>query len=186
MKTSTKRILSIALAAVFFVGIIVVYSGFVRPELSKIGEKRALLVSKETLFLNEQGAVTQVESLLGEFQNLAEIQDTVSLALPLTANVTGALGQIQSIAKLSGVSIASFAVKPLAFAASKQPLVKRLGSLGISLAVSGSYESLRNFIRSLETNVRLTNVVSWRFSPSPAGGDNLNLNLTVDIYYQGE
>ncbi len=185
MKTSTKRILSIALAGLFFVGILVVYTSLIRPELTKIGGKRALLVSKETLFSNEQNAVTQVETLLGQFQNLAELQDTVSLALPLSANVTGALNQIQSIAKLSGVSVASFSVKPLAFAASKEPLVKRMGSFELNLSVAGSYDNLKTFVKSLETNVRIMNVTNMRLAPLSTGaGDNLNLTLTVDVYYQ--
>jgi Tfp pilus assembly protein PilO len=184
MKTSTKRILSIALSGLFFVGIIVVYSGLIRPELAKINEKRALLISKETLFNNEQSAVNQVEKLLGEFQNLTDLQSAVSLALPLGANVTDALSQIQSIARLSSVTVSSFSIKPLALTASKQPLVKRLGSLEVSLAVAGSYDNLKNFVRSLETNVRVSNAINWRLAPSAGAGDNMNLDLTVDIYYQ--
>jgi len=185
MKTSTKRILSIALAGLFFVGIFVVYSGLIRPELSRIGEERALLASKETLFSNEQSAVTQVERLLGEFQNLADFQNAVSLALPPKANVTDALSQVQAIAGLSGVSVSSFSVRPLAFVASKQPLVKRLGSLAIDLAVFGSYENLKEFIRSLERNVRVANATNWRLSPQPTG-TGINLALSVEIYYQEE
>lgn len=185
MKTSTKRILSIVLAGLFFVGILVVYTSLVRPELAKIGEHRALLVSKEILFNNESNAVSQVENLLGQFQNLAELQDTVSLALPLDANVTGALNQVQSIARLSNVSVSSFAVKPLAFAASKDPLVKRMGSFELNLAVSGSYDNLKTFIKSVETNVRVMNVSSMRLTQA-ATGDNLNLALTVEVYYQEE
>ncbi|HXF43991.1 MAG TPA: type 4a pilus biogenesis protein PilO [Candidatus Paceibacterota bacterium] len=183
MKTSTKRILSIALAGLFFIGVLVVYTSLIRPELEKVNEKRALFISKETVFNNQRNAVTQVEKLLGEFKNLTELQETVSLALPTSANVPDVLGQIQSIAKLAGVNINSFTIKPLAFTPSKVPLVKRLGSLEFNITVGGAYERLRNFIQSLETNVRVMNVMSWRLTPT-LNAEDMNLNLQVVVYYQ--
>jgi len=185
MKTSTKRILSIGLAALFFLGILVVYASFIKPELAKIGEKRALVVSKETLFENESNAVNQVQDLIGRFQSIASLQETVSLALPQEENVTGILNQVQSIANLSGVTLTSFSVRPLAFEASKQSLVKRLGSLEIVVSVTGNYANLKKFLKSFETNVRISNVISFRFFPTGnPSNDGYNLNLTVETFYQ--
>lgn len=185
MKTSTKRILSIGLAAFLFVGILVVYASFIRPELGRVGEKRALVVAKENLFANESNAVGQVQNLIGQFQSIAALQETVSLALPQEENVTGVLNQIQSIANLSNASLSSFTIKPLAYEATREPLVKRLGSLELTLSVSGSYGNLKQFLRSLETNVRIINISNFQFVP--VGDpllDNYNLNLVVETFYQ--
>ncbi|MBI4034267.1 MAG: type 4a pilus biogenesis protein PilO [Candidatus Brennerbacteria bacterium] len=185
MKTSTKRILSIGLAVFLFIGILVVYSSFIRPEVSALTEKRALVVSKENLFQNQENAVAQVRELIGQFESLATLQGTVSLALPPEENVTGILNQIQSIANLSNVSLGSFSIKPLAFEATKQPLVRRLGTLELSLIARGSYTNLKQFLNSLETNVRIVNVESFRVVPAgdPAA-DDYNFNLTVVTFYQ--
>ncbi len=185
MKTSTKRILSIALAALLFVGILVVYASLIKPELAKIDEKRALVVSKESLFASESSAVNQVQDLIGQFQSIVALQETVSLALPQEENVTGILNQIQSIASLSNVSLNSFSVRPLAFKPTKQPLVRRLGSLEIVFAVTGGYENLKQFLKSLETNVRISNITSFRFFPmvNPLIS-GYSLNLTVETFYQ--
>jgi Tfp pilus assembly protein PilO len=185
MKTSTKRILSIGLAALLFVGILVIYTSFIRPELGEVSEKRALVVSKENLFADESSAVSQVQDLIGQFQSIATLQETVSLALPQEENVTEILNQIQSIANLSNVSLNSFAVKPLAFEVTKQPLVKRLGSLEITLSVRGSYGNLKQFLRSLETNVRIANISNFRFvSTGQPLVDDYNISLTVETFYQ--
>lgn len=188
MKTSTKRILSIALAGLFFVGILIVYASLIKPEVQQINEKRKVLIAKETLFNNESEAVKEVQNLLGQFQGFNELQQTVSLALPLEENITQVLNQIQSIARLSGINLASFSVRPLPFSVSKQPLVKRLGAMEVAVALSGSYEGVKSFLGSLETNVRLINVKNFRLSPILAPGalpgDNFNLTLTVETYHQ--
>ena len=188
MKTSTKRILSIGLAGLLFIGILVVYGNFIRPEMKKIGEKRALLISKETLFNNEQNAVSQVQDLIGQFQSIAKLQETVSLALPLEENVTQVLNQLQSIANLSNVEMKSFSIRPLAFEASRQPLVKRLGALELNISISGPYVNVKNFLRSLETNVRIVNVKDFHLTPiSGEGslpGEGFNMILTVEVFYQ--
>lgn len=186
MKTSTKRILSICLAALLFMGILVVYASFIRPELAKINEKRALVVSKENLFNNESGAVGEVQNLISQFQSVAVLQKTVSLALPPEENVTDILNQVQSIANLSNIKLTSFSAKPLAFEVTKQALVRRLGSLELSVSAQGSYEGLKQFLKSLETNVRISNITNFRFSPTVEGAstDNYSLGLTVETFYQ--
>ncbi|MCP6720199.1 MAG: type 4a pilus biogenesis protein PilO [Patescibacteria group bacterium] len=188
MKTSTKRILSIGLAGLFFIGILVVFGSLIRPEMTKINEKRALLSSKETLFSNEQDAVSQVRDLIGQFQSIVKLQETVSLALPLEENITQILNQLQSIANLSNVEMRSFSIRPLAFEASRQPLVKRLGVLELDISIDGPYDNIKNFLRSLETNVRVVNAKSFRLATisgegSPPGED-FNMTLTVEVYHQ--
>ena len=186
MKTSTKRILSIILAALLFLGILIIYASFIRPELAKISEKRALVVSKENLFNNESGAVSEVQNLISQFQSVASLQETVSLALPREENVTDILNHVQSIANISNIKLVSFSVKPLAFEATKQALVKRLGSLEVAVSAEGSYESLKQFLKSLETNVRISNVVGFRFfsTGGQASTSDYKLSLTVETFYQ--
>lgn len=188
MKTSTKRILSIGLAGFFFLGILLVYGSFIRPEMTEVNKKRALAISKETLFNNQRAAVEQVQDLISQFQSIAKLQETVSLALPLEENVTQALNQLQSIARLSRVTVRSFSIRPLAFEKSKQPLVKRLGALELDVSIEGSYEGIKSFLRSLETNVRVANAKTFHLVPLAGGelgpSDGYNITLTVEIFYQ--
>ncbi len=186
MKASTKRILSIGLSGLFFLAIILVYINLIRPELSAIEKKRSLVVSKETLFNNQVKAVDEVQKLISEFQSTARLQETVSLAMPLHENVTEALNQLQAIARNSQTNITSFSLTPLALEPGRQPLAKRLGTLELAIAVQGSYEGLKNFVKSLETNVRVTNINNFRIAPINlvSTQDFYVLNLKAEMYHQ--
>lgn len=186
MKASTKRVLSIGLAFLFFIALLIVYGNFIRPELVKIGEKRAGVISKEILFNNQKAAVEGVQKLISQFQSTAQLQETVSLAVPREENVTQALNQLQAMAKNSQTGIVSFTVSPLPFEPTRQPLIKRLGVLELNLAVQGSYEALKSFLRYLETNVRVANIDNFRIAPANAreSQDFYVLTLKAELYYQ--
>ncbi len=186
MKASTKRILSMGFAALFFIAVLVVYSNFIRPELVKIEKQRALVISKETLFLNQQTAVEQVQKLINQFQGIAQLQEVVSLAMPREENVTAILNQLQAIAKNAQVTVVSFSVSPLPFEPTKQPLAKRLGTLELNLILQGPYDAIKNFLRFLETNVRVVNIENFRISPASSSGssDSYILTIKAEAYYQ--
>ena len=183
MKTSTKRILSIGLAGLFFIGTLVVYASFIRPQMDQISEKRALSLSKETLFNNQKTAVSEVQKLIAKFQSIVKLEEAVSLALPIGENTTQVLNQIQAIVRMSQVGLRSLALKPEAFESSREPLAKRLGVLIVNLAVDGTYENIKSFIRSLEINVRIANIKNMTVTPF-IGTENYSLALSVEVYYQ--
>lgn len=186
MKTSTKRILSIGLAGLFFIGTLIVYASFIKPEAGKVSEARSLTASKENLFNNQRLAVEEVQKLIGQFQSIAKLEETVSLAMPRGESITQALNQLQAIVRSSKVNLKAFTINPGTFEPSRQPLAKRLGSIKINVTVEGSYENIKNFLWSLETNVRVANIASFVMSPLSGGGaqDLYSLTALVEIYYQ--
>lgn len=174
------------LAFLFFIAVLTVYLSLIRPELSVVDQKRALVISKEQVFNGQQVAVTQVQKLVSQFQGFSQLQDSVSMAMPTTEDVTSILDEIQAIAKNAQANLVSFVVSPLPFESTKQPLVKRLGSLELDFVVQGSYESIRNFVGFLETNVRVINVTSLEISPATSNGpsDSYILTTKAEAYYQ--
>lgn len=189
MRASTKRILSIALSGIFFIGTLVIYTNFIKPEMKNIDERRSIVVSKENLFSNQFAAVQQVQKLIGEFQDIAGLQDSVSLAIPFRENTTQILNQVRVIAANNQTAIDSFSIKPLAFSPSRQPLAKRLGTLDVNLSLKGTYESLKGFLKFLETNARIANIAKVHLAPfgSSISGtvqDIYSMSLGVEMYYQ--
>ncbi len=192
MRTSSKRILSIGLSLLFFIGILLVYGTLIRPAMSAVGKTRSLVASKETLFNNQKNAVAQVQDLVSQYQNAATLQETVGLAIPIGSHVTDAMGQLYAVAKQASVSLQSFGVHSLPLEVTKEALVKRLGKIEVNLAVQGSYENIKTFLRYLETNVRVATITSMQFTPLASGfiqniaqgSDNYTLNLVVQLYYQ--
>lgn len=183
MRPSTKRILSIGVAFFLVVGALIVYQNLIRPEGEIVSAKRGLADSKSALFESQQEAVSQVQSLISQFQNIRNLQEAVSLAMPDRPDTTKALSQIEAIARSSGVVILSLDFKDLGGRPSPQPLVKRLGMIEIKIGAVGSYQGLKNFLRSMETNVRVANIKDLNIRAG-TGKDVYNLSQTVEVYYQ--
>ena len=190
MKPSTKRVLSIAFAATFLIAALVVYGTFISPEMATLNDVRSEVASKQNLYTTQKNAVSQVQDLVAKFQNSASLQKTVSLIIPDNPNITNALNQLSVVARNNQVQIFSLSVKPTELQSETQVLVKRVGVLSVIISATGSYEGLKGFLQSVETNVRLANVQSFELSP-PQGLEaqqvsqgSYTMKLNVDIYYQ--
>ncbi len=188
MKNSTKRILSIGFSAVFFIATLAVYGNFIRPEMDTIQEKRSKVNAKQTLFETQQVAVSQVEQVISTFQNANRFKETVSLAIPESPRVTDALGQFQAIARSNQVEFAKFSVKQNPPLASSGVLRQGLNVLSLDIGVRGTYQGVKEFLRALETNVRVANTNTVSLAPSKdsrQGSEEFyELNVNVDIFYQ--
>ena len=161
MRTSTKRILSILLSSIFFIAFIVVVTSLVKPEFEQVMENRGEFYSKKKVFEDQQEAVGKVEQLIQETKSFNQLKQTVSLAVPLEKQIPNILNQLNAISRTSNVSIISFKSNLQAFEEGSSQLARRLGIIRIELAVSGDYGNLKNFLRFLESNVRVFNVKSF-------------------------
>lgn len=191
MRTSTKRILSIGASALILIFTVIVFINLIQPELSDISGKRALIISKESLFQNQSAAVNQVQDLVSQFQSANRIKETVNLAMPVGPNTTEAIHQIETLANQSQVRLKSFTTRNLAFEPTKQPLIKRLGKIEVAITVDGAYEAVKTFLKYIETNVRIINVQTYQFGPittsfaqAQAPQELYSVSLTVEMYYQ--
>ncbi len=182
MRTSTKRILSILLATLFLIGFIVVITSLIKPEFEDVMEKRSEVFSKNQMFKAQGQAVDEIDQLIQQIGDFNKLQGTVSLAVPLEPQVPGVLNQLDAIARTSGATFSSFESEPRAFESSDSPLVKRLGVLGLNLSVSGEYQDMKDFLRFLETNVRVFNVKKYTITGGLAG--SCEMNIEADTYYQ--
>ncbi len=193
MKASSKRILSILFSAVFLLGTLIVYGNLIQPEITAASALQSLVASKTNLLNSQKTAVAQVSQLIGQFQNAAALQRTVSLAIPIGPNTTQILNQWQAMAQAAGVSLQSLNVQPAPPAgpvAATSTLVKNPGSVAITVTAVGPYTSLKQFLQSLETNVRVTNVNSFELNALQGSGQGgpgngvYALQASVAAFYQ--
>ena len=180
MRTSTKRILSILLSSIFFIAFIVVVTSLVKPEFEQVMENRGEFYSKKKVFEDQQEAVGKVEQLIQETKSFDQLKQTVSLAVPLEKQIPNILNQLNAISRTSNVSIISFKSNLQAFEEGSSQLARRLGIIRIELAVSGDYGNLKNFLRFLESNVRVFNVKSFIISQ----GIQQQFLVQAETYYQ--
>lgn len=193
MKPSTKRALSILFSIFFLIATIIVYTSLIQPEIGNSSELQSVVASKTNAYQNQKSAVSQVSKLIGQFQNAGALQQTLSLAMPIGPGVTDALNQWYTISQNSQASVQSIDIKVAnAFANSNQPLAKGMGTITVNLGVVGTYDSVKQFLTSVESNARVINVTSFDFKPtsvsqgtSPSNpGQLYSLQMTVNTFYQ--
>jgi Tfp pilus assembly protein PilO len=189
MRASTKRILSIMISAILLIAVVVVYVKFIQPAYSEVQNLRGKIQARQNLLQDQSQAVSQVQNLISQLQNqnISQFQDQISLVLPTTESIPQALNQYQAIAQASGLSIQSASVSYLAIKPSTANinLAKGTGTNRFKLNVLGPYEAIKTFFEAIETNVRLTDLVSSKLSRTGQPGQNLFLNeMVVDSYYQ--
>ncbi len=183
MRVSTKRILSIGLSLLFILGALTVYVNFIRDAMGEVETMRALVASKSNLLANQRQAVGQVKSLIAQFQNVGRLQETVSLAMPNGEQAIRALRQIEAVARTSGVVLATVDFKTATLPKVKEgAFVSRLGVIEMRIRADGAYAGLKQFVRLLETGVRVSNMKEFNYTASARGSDSLN--LVVETYYQ--
>jgi len=192
MRASSKRVISIGIAALFLLGTLLVYGSLIRPTYTEIEKKRAEVNAAETVFNNQKQATDQVTKAFTDMKNATKVREVISQALPVGPAMTQALHQVESVVRANKVVIDSLTIKQKTSEPNKQVLAKRLGKLQLNFSVSGSYESIRDFLKSLESNVRVTNVTNFDFSSASATGDKAvaagtySMQIVAEMYYQEE
>lgn len=185
MKPSTKRVLSIATAALLLFGTILVYTKLISPEFAAISEKRGAVAAKEQLFTSQKQAVDQVKNVITQSQGMDAVRDTVSMTIPEDPHTTELLNQLNAIALANQATFTTFAIETPPIQKGKDFLIKQIGTVKVQMVLVGSYESVKGFLHGLETNVRVASVETAEIRPlSAGGGDVESLTVKAEFYYQ--
>lgn len=204
MKQETKRLSSIIIAAAILAVALVIYFAFIVPAYANLETVKGQEESEMTLYSNEHQIVTQGKTLLSTYESDASSTQVVDMALPVGQNVAGALAQIYGIAINSGVVLQGTGISVQAVQATTPPgsgitgaaaagsIIKPTGTVSFQASGSGSYEAFKNFLKGLETNIRIFDVQAISLEPSQiaatktqaANQDEFNFSITVVTYYQ--
>ena len=178
--------MSLFVSAVLLVGASLVYGIFIRPTYAEVTALRGELVAKQKTFEEKQAAVSKVESLIRQYQGAGKFEDVISMSLPQDAEVSSVFNQLQAIAGTNGLSLQVFNVEQLPMRELEGgALVRPIGTLRLSLRLTGGYEAFKGFVRGLETNIRAMDASSVKVE-SLGRGDAYAFTLSVDTYYQGK
>ncbi|MDP3901898.1 MAG: type 4a pilus biogenesis protein PilO [bacterium] len=171
MKASSKRSLSLLASAALLIGALVFYANFISPEYDNIQELRGNLAAKTKLFDGQKEIIDRVSDLLSQYQSAARLQEIISLVLPLGADTASLFQQIYSLGQNSGLQMISLSLSQPSSDSSG------LGMVRINLGLRGSYNALKSFLQTLETNIRIMDVNHLTIRDD-------TYNLSVDAYYQ--
>lgn len=184
MRVSTKRILSIILSGVFFIGAMYMFTGPVQDEMKSINDKRGKLATQQQLYASQSQAIAQVQKLISSFQDSKNLQSQTSYAIPNGEQAITALRQVEAIGRASNITFGSVKFKSTAPRVTAQQFLKKLGVLEVSISATGDYANLKDFMRKLETTVRIANVKNYSFRPGLLRNAKDSVEMTVEMYYQ--
>ncbi len=193
IKASAKRALSLLVSMVLIIASLVIYAFYVRPAYDEVTTLRGTMKAKQDLFLEKQAAVDKVKALILQYKGADSLQNAIALSLPQSEEVSSVFNQLQAIASDNGMTVLVFNVQPLPIRAAdpasakgkSASLVRPLGTLRLSLRLTGDYPAFKDFIRGLETNIRAMDVVSMKVERAGGKpGDVFAYTLVADTYYQ--
>jgi Tfp pilus assembly protein PilO len=186
MRVSTKRIVSILIAAVLVIGALTVYGSAIAPTVRDITTKRGQVLGRSQTLENQSQVVRDVQGLIAEFKNAAALERTVNLAVPNKEETISGLRQVEAAARASGVFVTSLDFEIAPPRAAQLSFLKKLGVLTVRVGATGSYANLKAFLRLLETSVRIANVQDVAFKSASAAQGQESVAVTLEMYYQTE
>lgn len=187
VRGSSTRFFTLLASLTILIASIVVYSLLLKPAYEDVNQLRGDLVSRSDLVSEQRRVIEKVKDLLDQYPSLAGPRQKISLALPDEASYPTLLNQINGLTKASGLTLQSVSLSSLsssqALGLPAGPNVPIMSVIQINLDVSGSYQALKSFLQTIETNIRIMDLVSLAINPL-ANSNNYNYHLVVNTYYQ--
>lgn len=186
MRPSTKRALSLIIAGILLILSLAIYAGLIRPQYSKIQELRGALASKTALLNEEQSSIDRVSDLIAQYQGVANLEDTLSLALPQDESLPSLIAQLNTLATLNGLTIQSVDINylPVKPSSLKLSSAKKIASLRLSLKSTGNYSAIKRFLQNLEKNIRIMDLAELKMDATKPGQDSFDYSIIINTYYQ--
>lgn len=188
MKSSTKRFYSLIAGLILLIGALFVYSSLIQPTYDEIQELRGQRQAKLDLLNDYKATADALNSLLEKYKNVSDLQNTLSMSLPIGEKAPEVFNQLQGMAIGNNMRIDSLAFQYLAIDyGEKTSLLKPMGTLRMAMKMVGGYGDLKKFLETVETNIRILDVVILSIDGGATSRNpTLNYNLVLDTRYQVE
>ncbi len=184
MSSAAKRLISVLASFGFIIGAGIVFFSLIIPSSQSIQQLRGERSSIKALVEEERATIESAERLLSRYEDISNLQENLSLALPPSERIPGVVNQLQGITKTTGVLIESLDIQILPIRSdAKGQVANPIGTIQVTMTVKGTYEGIKAYIEAVQTNIRVMDVNSLRVEDG-ADKDVLTYTLVVDTYYQ--
>lgn len=191
MRASTKRVTSLLIAFLLIIMTIALYSLFLGPALNEVSDLRGRIAAQSSLLSTQKDAVQKFQQLKTLYSDqYKNLDNNLANTLPTKEEVPAVVNQIQALSRVSNLALQTLTFKyaSLKPTGKASALVKPIGTLIVTLQTAGSYEGLKSFLKGIETNIRVMDVVSIKSNPIRKEENvvqNLFLHtIEVETYYQ--
>lgn len=168
-------------AGILVVAILAAGYFFAAPQWSEYSQAKAQLATATIDNQNLTAAQLALQGFLDSYGKYQAQVSGVNLALPKgSEDLADLTYNIGSLASASGITLSNFTIDESTLA--KLPVKNSIQAAVVSLAASGSYLALRDFVLRLESNQRIMDIMHIMLKE----GDNnlLQYQISLQIYYQ--
>ena len=168
-----------------------------KPAYSQVKNLRAEIRIKEESLTAKQKLFEDIKRLETKLEEIKEETKRVFYALPTEADIAGLLVQLETIASQNGMifeSVNFTKEEPVEEAPSRgrrtRVALPAYKTLMIYVETTGTYNALENYLKAVESNIRLTNIGDITFSPAQATGgvelpvSTYSFSLRMEAYYK--
>lgn len=197
MKQSSKRLLSMMLAAVMVFAAFFVYFIQIQPAYSDIQEIRSQIYSGRDFLNNETAVVARLQNTLKKYENDPSVEQAVSAAIPAKEDDAAAAHELTALAVSSGLAVQSATALTATVESVKLSqtqtgsenkfVLRPLGVSNFQLKLVGSYSNFRTFLGKIETNIRIMDVKNVIVEElGKPNQDQYLFTVTVATYFQSQ
>lgn len=185
MKDSTKRFYSLLLSFAMALSSLVIYVTMISPSFADIQTLRGERQAKQVRYDDYKKAIELTTTMITRSQGLTVLSDSFNQSIPQTEEVPSMLNQVYGLAKLNNILVGSIDFQIVPTVESKTTaLVTPLGKVRATVKGIGSYSDTKNFIKALETNVRIMDISSATIAEGNKKSPVLASTIVIDAYYQ--
>lgn len=186
-----KKNLIVSVGIILAIILVIVFLIF--PQISRVKNLSLKIKEIKTNLSQKNDLLNKIDEKIAEYNKLTQKIQKINLAFPSQKQKAELIVQLESLTKETGL-----ALKSINFNESKKGEEKgAYRVLNISLSLSGTYQAFKNFLVSLEKNIRLMDVQSVSFSSpekvvasgliGPIGSqivNELEFSVNLNTYYK--
>ncbi len=139
--------------------------------------------TQQKLLSEKNDFIQTVEKLAEKYKGNEDVFKQLNFILPNDEDVPNLIVQLEALANGSGIILSD-----ITFAKEEETEKELLDykTISVDLRLSGSYESFKNFLATVENNMRLTDVDSINFQAKTDGGSSapFDFDVILKTYYQ--
>ena len=185
MKDPIKRLIVSLGSLVFIAGSLYVFASLINPTFAEIQKLRGTRQAITTLIADYEAVVEARNAILIRYEDMADLQDAFSEAMPSEENIPSLLNQLYGLAVLNEVAVDSIDFQKLPIQiAEEDSLVKPYGTIQATIRCVSDYENMKRYLGALETNMRLMNVTMVNITEGFTEDPILSYTITIEAYYQ--
>jgi len=209
-KFKSMKFIEVIILPLSIIAIIMIGLWFIKPTYKEIRNLSQEINTKQEILNEKQKLVFDIEKLVSQYEDIKGRVNKVFYALPTEAEIPNILVQLEALASENGIIFESvnfgeiqenkqnkITFKETALSPEEQndlenlETVNNIKSIFVDVKLTGSYENFKKYLKGLENNIRIVDVVSVNFSSASKSkekeekiSDIFSYLVKFKVYYQ--